>query len=56
MRVAFGALKWTPDIFWSATLSEFVQAIEGLNEANGVKKKVGAPSDAEMEKLLERYG
>lgn len=56
MRGAFGFLKWPPDVFWSSTLTEYFRAIEGHNEANGGKKKVEAPSDDEMKKLLERYG
>lgn len=56
MRGAFGYLKWTPEVFWSATLTEYFRAIEGHNEANGGKKKAEAPSDDEMQRLLERYG
>lgn len=56
MRGAFGYLKWTPSVFWSATLSEYFRAIEGHNEANSTKKKVEAPSDDEMTKLLAKYG
>jgi hypothetical protein len=56
MRGAFGFLKWTPETFWSSTLSEYFRAIEGLNKANGVEKKVEAPSDDEMAALMDRYG
>lgn len=56
MRGAFGYLKWTPDVFWSCTLTEYFRAIEGHNEANGGKKKVDGPSDGEMAKLLAKYG
>lgn len=56
MKGAFGYLKWTPETFWASTLTEYLVAIEGHNEANGGKKKVEAPSDEDMEKLLERYG
>lgn len=56
MRGAFGFLKWTPEVFWSSTLTEYFRAIEGHNEANGGKKRIAAPSDDDMQKLLERYG
>jgi hypothetical protein len=56
MRGAFGYLKWTPDVFWSSTLTEYFRAIEGHNEANGGKKKVDAPSEDQMAKLLAKYG
>lgn len=56
MRTAFGGLHWTPDVFWSATLTEFIDAIEGHNEANGAKKPVEPPSDAELDDLVRRYG
>lgn len=56
MRGAFGFLKWTPDVFWASTLTEYFMAIEGHNEANGGKKKVDGPSDDDMAKMLAKYG
>lgn len=56
MRAAFGALHWTPEVFWSATLTEFIEAIEGFNEANGGKKADAAPSDAALDDLVKKYG
>jgi hypothetical protein len=56
MRAAFGALKWTPTVFWAATLTEFLDAIEGLNEANGGKKADEAPSEEALDDLVARYG
>lgn len=56
MNGAFGYLKWTPDTFWASTLTEYIVAIEGHNEANGGGKKVKAPSDDDLEALMRRYG
>lgn len=56
MKTAFGALGWRPVDFWSATLTEFYQAINGWNDANGVEEKPAAPSEDEMAELLEKYG
>jgi hypothetical protein len=56
MRGAFGYLKWTPETFWSATLTEYLQAIDGHNEAQGGKRKVEPPSGDEMAELLAKYG
>lgn len=56
MRGAFGALKWTPEVFWRSTITEYTLAIEGFNEANGGGKKTEAPSDDDLAKLVERYG
>lgn len=56
MRGAFGFLKWTPETFWSATLTEYFAAIEGHNDANGGKKAVEAPSADQLDDLLKRYG
>lgn len=56
MRGAFGFLKWTPETFWSATLTEYFRAIDGHNQANGGGKKAAAPTKDEMSKLLAMYG
>lgn len=59
MRVAFGYLRWTPEVFWSSTMTEFLSATEGLNEVNQAKagkSKVEPPTGDEMAKLLARYG
>lgn len=56
MKGAFGALQWKPETFWRSTLTEYVIAIEGFNEANGANKTEKAPTKDEMKKLLERYG
>ena len=57
MRGAFGALGWTPDVFWASTLTEYMLAIEGFNDANGGGEKEGAgPSDDELAELVKRYG
>lgn len=56
MRAAFGGLNWSPDVFWSSTLTEFIDAIEGRNEANGAKKPVEPPSDDELDELVKLYG
>ena len=56
MKDAFGALHWTPAVFWSATLTEFFCAIDGFNAMNGSKPKQDGPTDSEMAELLAKYG
>lgn len=56
MKAAFGPLQWKPDVFWSATLTEYILAIEAFNEMHGGEKKPDAPTEDEMASLLERYG
>ncbi|TKT67061.1 phage tail assembly chaperone [Rhizobiaceae bacterium LC148] len=56
MKSGLGALGWRPSEFWSATITEFFQAIEGWNLANGVKPKTEAPSEDEVEALARKYG
>lgn len=52
-----GALHWTPDVFWRATITEYMIAIEGFNELNGAGgEKESGPSDDDMANLLARYG
>lgn len=54
--MAFGALNWPPEVFWGSTLTEFIDAIEGRNEANGGTKPVEPPSDADLDELVRKYG
>ncbi|CAI2935016.1 conserved protein of unknown function [Aminobacter niigataensis] len=56
MRSAFGSLKWTPEVFWRSTVTEYILAIEGFNEANGSGKKTEPPSDDDLARLVEKYG
>ncbi|MBZ9980398.1 phage tail assembly chaperone [Mesorhizobium sp. BR-1-1-8] len=56
MKGAFGALHWTPETFWRSTVTEYMMAVDGLNEMNGASKKGDGPSDDDMSALLERYG
>ncbi|CAB4327673.1 MULTISPECIES: phage tail assembly chaperone [unclassified Brucella] len=53
--VAYGALRWTPEVFWRSTLTELVIAIDGYCEAKGIKKGTG-PTKAQMDQLLAKYG
>lgn len=55
MKGAFGALHWTPEVFWGSTLTEYMMAIEGFNALNGGDKQAG-PSDEDMATLLAKYG
>jgi hypothetical protein len=56
MKDAFGALHWTPETFWRSTITEYMMAIEGFNDANSGASKDGPPSDAELADLVARYG
>lgn len=56
MKDAFGVIKWTPDVFWTSTIAEYLRAIDGHNEANGGGKKDKGPSDDELAELVKRYG
>ncbi len=56
MRLGIGALGWRPADFWSATLTEFFEAIRGFNDANGDGKNADAPTDDELDALVRRYG
>jgi hypothetical protein len=42
--------------FWSATLTEFFEAINGHNEAQGAEETAKAPSEDEMAALVAKYG
>ena len=37
MRVALGALGWSPDTFWRSTPHELFAAVDGSNMAQGGK-------------------
>lgn len=56
MKGAFGALHWTPDVFWRSTLTEYMMAIDGFNDVNGGGKQDKGPSDEAMAALLAKYG
>lgn len=57
MRIGIGGLKWRPADFWSSTMTEFFEAINGHNEAQGgEEKKSEAPNANEMASLLARFG
>lgn len=57
MRIGIGGLKWRPADFWSATMTEFFEAIHGHNDAQGgEEKKSEAPTPNDMAALLAKYG
>jgi hypothetical protein len=59
LRLALGGLKWRAADFWDATLTEFFEAINGHNDAQGddkPEKATGAPNANEMAALLSRFG
>ena len=57
MRIGIGGLKWRPADFWTATLTEFFDGIQGHNEAQGIEEKNSeAPNDRELQALLAKYG
>lgn len=49
-------MGWRPADFWSATISEFFDAVDAFNEMHADPNKVDAPTDDQMAKLLEKYG
>jgi hypothetical protein len=55
MKGAFGALHWSPDVFWKSTLTEYMAAIDGYNMVNGAKE-TEAPGDDDLADLVRRYG
>lgn len=55
MQGAFGILGWTPPVFWEATVTEYMTAVEGFNLANGAKREESI-SDDELDVLVARYG
>ncbi|MNI14895.1 hypothetical protein D3C73_681740 [compost metagenome] len=63
MRIGIGGLKWRPADFWSSTMTEFFEAINGHNEAQGgddqgkpAASPSAAPTNREMAALLAKYG
>lgn len=54
MATALGVLGWSPDTFWTATITEFNAAVDGWNRAHG-----GASPDAmsreELEDMMREY-
>lgn len=56
MRTGLGGLGWRPADFWSATLTEFFEAINGHNEAQGAEELDQAPSADEVAALVVKYG
>lgn len=56
MKGAFGALHWTPEVFWRSTLTEYMAGIDGFNMVNGADTKSEGPSDEDIEALVAKYG
>jgi hypothetical protein len=56
MKIGIGGLGWRPVDFWEATLTEFFEAINGHNEAQGAEVESSAPKPGEMDALLAKYG
>jgi len=56
MRLGIGGLKWRPADFWDATLTEFFEAINGHNEAQGGEAETDAPKSSEIDQLVAKYG
>lgn len=53
-QIAVGGLGWTPKTFWRATISEFILALEGHNDAQGGGKPPPVLR-AELEELEAEY-
>lgn len=56
MRIGIGGLGWRPADFWDSTLTEFFEAINGYNEAQGGETEATAPTQNELDSLLAKYG
>lgn len=56
MQGIFGALHWSPDQFWRATLTEISAALDGHNLLQGREHPMDGPDDKEMAELLRKYG
>jgi len=56
LRIGLGGLGWRPVDFWAATLTEFFEAINGHNEAQGAEQSTAAPTESEMAALVAQYG
>lgn len=50
-----GYLQWTPEVFWSATPEELEDALEGLSEIKGWKKRPKPMSRKRLEELMKEY-
>lgn len=50
-QVCMGILRWTPRDFWSATLWDVTQAIEGLRISNGGDRKKPQLTGNEVQEL-----
>lgn len=52
MKIAFGHMRYTPEVFWSFSLREWQAALKGYQE-----KEYGIPDEplnkASLDKLLE---
>lgn len=48
-----GGLKWTPGVFWQATISEVFKAIDGHNKANRAGPE--PLTMEELDDLIERF-
>ena len=56
-EIAYGVLGWTADDFARSTIRDLSEGIAGWVRANGGDGgESNAPSDDEMERLLEAYG
>lgn len=55
MKSAVGPMGWRPADFWSATMSEFFDAVEIFHEMHRDPKTVEAPTDDDLDNLLARY-
>lgn len=54
MAIGLGVIGWTPETFWSATITEFNAAIAGWNRAHGVPAN-DAMSRDELEDFMKDY-
>ncbi len=55
-RVCCGALLWTTDAFWRASLVDIHDAMDGWGEVHGAREPgSNAPSREEIEDLARRY-
>ena len=56
MSVAFGALRWTPDVFWKSSFPEFIAAYDGWCLVNDVDQKTVEPfSRDDLNDLMEKF-
>lgn len=50
-----GVLKWTPDVFWNATIWELEAALDGHMESAGKKRETRGMTHARYLELIEQY-